>query len=262
MTVLNRISAGSTAAHSPAPRRRLTARTARLGATGVLAGVLLAITPQIANAAGPPSPAAPDRADLGASRQTAADPDTLITLSDFFAREGAVARAEADPRIEGSAVPVHMLSADFVAAEPGTVSVPVANLEFYASRAVSSDGQEASVWTARTGAGWTVVNIATGDDETRYAAAGARKLRGGTVFREPQIDAWYVQRGNRVLPLDKDATRAVGKDGSSLTAYQKRVHAAYADKLPGSAYDKKGKAGGYGPGAGQPDAPPPAAGAP
>lgn len=79
---------------------------------------------------------------------------------------------------------------------------------------------------------WQVVNIATGDDEARYTAAGARKLPGGTVFREPQIDAWYVQKGNRVLPLDRDAVGAVGADGTTLAAYRTRVRAAYADKLP------------------------------
>jgi len=58
-----------------------------------------------------------------------------------------------------------------------------------------------------------------------------------------------VQKGDRVLPLDRDAVRAVGKQGTSLSAYRTRVHAAYADKLPGSAYARKGEAGGYGPGA-------------
>ncbi|MFF9868703.1 hypothetical protein ACF1G0_25435 [Streptomyces sp. NPDC013953] len=89
------------------------------------------------------------------------------------------------------------------------------------------------------------------------AAEGARRLPGGTVFREPQIDAWYVHRGTEVLPLDEDAIRAVGADGTTLAAYRHRVRAAYADKLPGSAYAKEGRAGGYGTSA----APPGTAGA-
>ncbi|AYV27174.1 hypothetical protein EES41_10615 [Streptomyces sp. ADI95-16] len=64
------------------------------------------------------------------------------------------------------------------------------------------------------------------------------------MFREPQIDAWYVAGGGRVLPLDEDAGRAVG-GGVSLAAYRERVVRAYGDKLPGSAYAKSGKAGGY-----------------
>ncbi len=54
-----------------------------------------------------------------------------------------------------------------------------------------------------------------------------------------------MQRGDRVLPLDADAERAVGAKGVSVGAYQARVHKAYGDKLPGSAYAKKGLAGGY-----------------
>ncbi|MGZ2361295.1 hypothetical protein LRE75_32245 [Streptomyces sp. 372A] len=219
---------------------------AALAAAGVLAGAaLLTAAPQAAAADGPQAgPAA-----LAAAHEAATDTATLNTLSRFFAREGAVTEKAAAPRIEGEAVPVRTLSAEFVAGEPGA---PVASLDYLASTAVSSDGQRASLWTlpepGKDG-GMQVVNIATGDDEARYTEAGARKLPGGIVFHEPQIDAWYVQKGDRVVPLDRDAVRAVGKRGTTLSAYRTRVHAAYADKLPGSAYARKGEAGGYGPGA-------------
>src|SRR5262249_11269815 len=68
----------------------------------------------------------------------------------------------------------------------------------------------------------------------------------GTAFREPQLDAWYVQRVGRVLPLNDAARRSVGPDGVSLAAYRALVHQRYADKLPGSAYDRAGEGGGYG----------------
>ncbi|MFJ7628071.1 hypothetical protein ACIQZN_16400 [Streptomyces sp. NPDC097595] len=219
---------------------------AALAAAGVLAGAaLLTAAPQAAAADGPQAgPAA-----LAAAHEAATDATTLNTLSRFFAREGAVTEKAAAPRIQGEAVPVRTLSAGFVAGEPGA---PVASLDYLASTAVSSDGQKASLWTlpepGKDGA-MRVVNIATGDDEARYSEAGARKLPGGIVFHEPQIDAWYVQKGDRVVPLDQDAVRAVGKQGTTLSAYRTRVHAAYADKLPGSAYARKGEAGGYGPGA-------------
>ncbi|WP_406288729.1 hypothetical protein [Streptomyces sp. NBC_00209] len=217
---------------------------AALAAAGVLAGTaLLTAAPQAAAADGPQAgPAA-----LAAAHEAATETTTLNTLSRFFAREGAVTEKAAAPRIQGEAVPVRTLSAGFVAGEPGA---PVSSLDYLASTAVSSDGQKASLWTlpepGKDG-GMRVVNIATGDDEARYTAAGARELPGGIVFHEPQIDAWYVQKGDRVLPLDQDAVRAVGKQGTTLSAYRTRVHAAYADKLPGSAYARKGEAGGYGP---------------
>ncbi|MET9297167.1 hypothetical protein [Streptomyces sp. NPDC003077] len=227
----------------PISLRAVTVRRLLAATTPVAAALALAAPAQ---AAGVPAPAAPAAASVAAAHEAATAPATLDTLSRFFARDGAVGLAQARPRIEGRTVPVYVLSPDFVRGKRGA---PVSQLEFLASKAVSSDGQKASVWTARAAGAWKVVNIATGDDETRYAAAGD----GGTVFREPQIDAWYVQRGDRVLPLDEDAKRAVGARGVTVAAYQKRVAKAYGDKLPGSAYAKRGEAGGYGPEAAGPD---------
>ncbi|MEU1780443.1 hypothetical protein ABZ545_13290 [Streptomyces abikoensis] len=227
---------------------RYTSRNAaRVAAAGALTAALLGLAP-LAHAAPPPAvPAPPPAAGVAEAHDAAAAPATLATLSRFFARDGAardgaLAKTDARPRIDGATVPVYTLDPEFVAGKEGA---PIARLDFLASTAVSADGQKASVWTARTGNTWSVVNIATGDDETRYAAAGARKLSGGTVFREPQINAWYVQRGDRVLPLDEDAVRAVGEQGTTVGAYRDRVRKAYGAKLPGSAYDRKGVAGGY-----------------
>nr|WP_037805496.1 hypothetical protein [Streptomyces sp. NRRL F-2580] len=219
--------------------------TLRATAAAVLAATaLLGLAPLAAAAPGGPvpQPEAATAENRAAATRAATAPDTLATLSRFFAREGKVSLTAARPRIEGEAIPVNHLSPDFVA---GRAGASVARLEFLASKAVSSDGQQAALWTARTEAGWQVVNIATGDDEFRYARLGAEKLPGGTVFREPQIDAWYVAGGGRVLPLDEDAVRAVGAGGAGLDGYRARVAAAYGDKLPGSAYASRGGAGGY-----------------
>ncbi|MFD6803281.1 hypothetical protein [Streptomyces cyaneofuscatus] len=228
----------------------MTATTRRLAVTTALAATALLATAPLATAdEGPAAPPKLTAATLEAAHEAASAPATLDTLSRFFAREGAVARTAAAPRIEAETVPVRTLSAAFVAGKPGAAP---STLDYLAATAVSSDGQKASLWTV-PGAGrsgqWQVVNIATGDDEARYTARGARALPGGTVFREPQIDAWYVHDASRVLPLDEDATAAVGAKGTSLNAYRARVKEAYGDKLPGSGYAKSGKAGGYGPGA-------------
>jgi hypothetical protein len=89
-----------------------------------------------------------------------------------------------------------------------------------------------------------VVNIAQGSDETTYAA---QTRPGGTVFAEPQIGAWYQLIGGRVLPLDATARQSVGVGGMSLADYHKLVRSRYADKLPGSTYDRSGIAGGFQP---------------
>ncbi|MGA4880270.1 hypothetical protein [Streptomyces lydicamycinicus] len=232
-------------------KRTAVRTTLRAVATGAFATTLLGLAPQTAVAAPVPTPQAPARASVAAAHEAAAAPATLDTLARFFAadrkRGGAPAMAPAapgTPRIEGGTVPVYLLSPDFVR---GRTAAPVARLEFLASKAVAADGRTASVWTVRQGAAWKVVNIADGDDETRYTAAGAARPKGGTVFHEPQIDAWYVQRGDRIEPLDADARKAVGAHGTTVAAYRKRVAKAYGDKLPGSAYDRRGEAGGYGP---------------
>lgn len=221
--------------------RRIAVATALTGAA-----LFTAAAPALADD-GRATPPKLTAATLEAAHEAATEPATLDTLSRFFSREGAVSRAASAPRIEGKAVPVRTLSAAFVAGKPGAAPSTV---DYLASTAVSSDGQKASLWTVPGTAGgdrWQVVNIATGDDEARYTARGARALPGGTVFREPQIDAWYVHDGSRVLPLDEDAKTAVGAKGSTLDAYRSRVKEAYGDKLPGSGYARSGKAGGYGP---------------
>ncbi|MFB8384674.1 hypothetical protein [Streptomyces rubiginosohelvolus] len=226
---------------SAATTRRIAVATALTGAA-----LFTAAAPALADdgRAAPPKLTA---STLEAAHEAATEPATLDTLSRFFAREGAVSRKASAPRIEGEAVPVRTLSAAFVAGKPGAAP---STLDYLASTAVSSDGQKASLWTlpgASADGDWQVVNIATGDDEARYVAQGARALPGGTVFREPQIDAWYVHDGSRVLPLDQDAKTAVGAKGATLDAYRTRVQEAYGDKLPGSGYARSGKAGGYGP---------------
>ncbi|WP_329489388.1 hypothetical protein OG618_22785 [Kitasatospora sp. NBC_01246] len=227
------------------------------------AGLGLAVTPAAQadtaadSSAGTPAPVT--AADLAQARGAVQDPAVLDRLGHFFARKGvpptqqltigaaeeARAASAAAPSLSGDTVPVYTLDAGFVA---GAAGAPVATAEYTASKAVSADGQVASVWTVKQGDGWRVVNIASGGDETDYAARAAPG-GGGTAFREPQLNAWYVLRDGRVLPLDDEARRSVGGSGVSLAAYQRLVHQRYGDKLPGSAYDRAGKGGGY-----QPDA--------
>ncbi|MFF3916226.1 hypothetical protein ACFYZB_22560 [Streptomyces sp. NPDC001852] len=223
---------------APAGRepRRKRAAVAVLAVTAILG--LAPATAHAAAADGFPAPFT--AADTARAREAASSPATLLTLSRFFARDGAIAQSAARPHLVGPSVTVYSLDPGFVAGRPGA---PVADPQFVASKAVSVDGRVASVWTVRTARGWKVVDIATGGDETDYVSR-AHGL--GTVFREPQADAWYVLRDGRVLPLDPDARHAVGNGGVTLAAYQRLVHARYGDKLPGSAYDRAGEGGGYG----------------
>ncbi|WP_240330497.1 hypothetical protein [Streptomyces sp. CB09001] len=202
---------------------------------------------------------APTAAQLSDAHRAAGSAATLRVLETFFARDGlppgrkgrlgpaqeSTAAEAADPRLVGETVPVYSLNPEFVtAASAGRT--PVATMEFAASKAVDADGDTASVWTARVAGKWQVVNIATGSDETDYAA---RADAGSVVFREPQLNAWYRVADGRVVPLNEEARASVGAGGTGLARYQRLVHQRYADKMPGSAYDERGYAGGYDTGA-------------
>ncbi|SFF18063.1 hypothetical protein SAMN05216251_109141 [Actinacidiphila alni] len=145
--------------------------------------------------------------------------------------------------VTGPTVEVNTLNPAFVSGDP---AAPVALPDFWATEAVAADGRTASVWTVRSGGSWKVVNIASGADESGYAARAAAD-GGGSVFREPQINAWYALRAGRVLPLNDEARQAVGAHGATVAAYQRQVHGRYADKLPGSVYDRDGSGGGFRP---------------
>ncbi|NUR31448.1 MAG: hypothetical protein HOV83_37345 [Catenulispora sp.] len=47
-----------------------------------------------------------------------------------------------------------------------------------------------------------------------------------------------------MTPLNDSARASVG-NGASLAEYHKLVRSRYADKLPGSSYDRDGRAGGF-----------------
>ncbi|MFC4052959.1 LPXTG cell wall anchor domain-containing protein [Actinomadura syzygii] len=205
-----------------------------------LSGAIVIVTAAPAAAASP-APTRPPAADVAAARQVAeaASP----TVARFFAARGGTAKitasaaAQMAPRLTGPTVPVYELDPGFVTGRSDTV----ARLSFLATEAVSADGQRASVWAVRRDGAWRLANIASGADEQNYAR------NTGTVFREPQINGWYRLDGGRVYPLNAEARQVTGAPSVPLAAYQRAVRGRYGDRLPGSAYDRQGMAGGYGP---------------
>ncbi|WP_258563673.1 hypothetical protein, partial [Streptomyces phytophilus] len=251
----------------PAPRRAaplIALPGAALLGLGLLATAVPAAADQAERPAAPAVAEALTPAQLSAAHRAAGSEATLEVLETFFARDGlppdqkgrlgpaeeAAAAEAADPRLVGRTVPVYSLNPEFVTADSAD-RAPVATMEYAASEAVDAGGDSASVWTAWVSGRWQVVNIATGSDETDYAArAGA----GSAVFREPQLNAWYRVTDGRVVPLNGEARGSVGAGGTSLARYQRLVHERYADKMPGSGYDRRGSAGGFDTGAGLPPA--------
>ncbi|RZQ61057.1 hypothetical protein EWH70_26135 [Amycolatopsis suaedae] len=188
--------------------------------------------------------AAPVPADADAARSAAAAPSTVHALAGFLGdlrvREGAPAAATA-VTVGETVLPVYTLSAEFVAgaagAEPG-------RLAYLAVPAVAGDGRTATVQVVRDGGGWTVGNLASGDEEFRLAG----KLPGGAVLlHEPQVDAWYATESGRLTVLDPGGSGRAAGDVVTVADYQRAVGERYGDKQAGSGYAADGKAGGYGP---------------
>lgn len=179
--------------------------------------------------------------DADAAEQVAAAPETTARLSAFFVNldkrnAGKLAVGTPDvqgvaPHIAGHAQAVYTLSPSFVQSGSGDV----ASFAYMAVPARSASGQEASIQLAHRGDAWVVHQI---------TSAGPPAV-GGTVFTEPQVDAWYRVDGARVVPLNSAAVATVGKDGVGLARYQEIVHGRYADKLPGSEYQRQHMLGGY-----------------
>ncbi|MEV4053243.1 hypothetical protein AB0J55_18810 [Amycolatopsis sp. NPDC049688] len=202
----------------------------------VLAGAAMLTTTGAAGAASGPA-GTPTAADTAAIGQLTSGPATLGRLAStkFPGAHAAAAQQSADPRTQ---VPVYEPTAEFVA---GKSDVPAA-LAYVAVPARTGDGTAATVWAERQGAAWTVVNVASGDYEQRYARAAA----GGYLLHEPQVNAWYAVHGDAVTVLDGSVTGLAAGTKLSLADYRAALHGRYADKLPGSAYDRDGAGGGYG----------------
>lgn len=193
----------------------------------VLTGAALLMTAPVSGAA---QAAVISSADASAAHSAAAALQDV--LARFFAQAPG-AGAPVSVRIAPDAYPVYELSPGFVAGEPGAAPGEFA---YFAIPARASDGRTATLWSVRgADGGWQIGNIASGDVEGEYA----RKLPAGAqLLHEPQVDAWYAVADGRVTPLSPGTAATVAD-------YQRTVAARYADKLPGSAYDRDGEAGGY-----------------
>ncbi|MFC8712591.1 hypothetical protein ACFUCQ_22105 [Streptomyces sp. NPDC057197] len=240
-------------------RRALTATTSLAAGAGVSLGLFLGTGSAHAADLSEPAPKAPAATDLAQAAHAADTAQAREMAGRFFvhldqrarhlpvdqaARADITAQAAAkSPEAAGDAVPVYSLSADFVTGKAGSAPAQVAYL---AVKSVSADGRQATARVEPQQHGYAVVGMAQGTDEIGYAA----KAKGGYAFTEPQLNAWYRVSGQQVLPLNESARQSVGEHGTTLTAYQHLVHQRYADKLPGSAYQKSHKYGGVTPATG------------
>lgn len=208
------------------------------------AGLLIALGLMLgagqAAAAGQPA-GTPDARDLTAVAALATSPATVDQLAKLTfpgSPKAAASMANAAKAEPAVSIAVYQPTKAFVA---GTSPVP-AELAYVAVPATLGNGETATVWAQREGQNWSVVNIASGDVEKRLAQQTGK----GYLLHEPQINAWYAVDGDAVTVLDGSTTGAAPGTRMTVGDYQAAVHGRYGDKLPGSAYDRSGAAGGFG----------------
>jgi hypothetical protein len=140
--------------------------------------------------------------------------------------------------VADTGVPAYTLDPAFVRGHGGG---RVAVLEYVAVVARAQDGRTATIQAAPDAqAGWRVGSVLSGDDETRLATG----LRPGAVLLdEPQINGWYELSAAGVRLLRASLPQTPVGEFVPLASYQRQVHDRYADKQPGSQYQRDGGLG-------------------
>lgn len=172
-----------------------------------------------------------------AAAVTAAHSDRAIS----FARTNFRRSGQPDPgaiTVAATGVPAYTLDPAFVR---GDGAGRVAVLEYVAVVARAQDGRTATIQAAPDArAGWRVGSVLSGDDETRLAT----RLRPGAVLLdEPQINGWYELGTGGVRLLQASLPQTPVGEFVPLASYQRQVHDRYADKQPGSQYQRDGGLG-------------------
>ncbi|MFF4603465.1 hypothetical protein ACFY12_12035 [Streptomyces sp. NPDC001339] len=239
-------------------------RTTRRAAA-LFAATAVAALCGIGSAQAADGPTAPAATDYAAAQQVLRSGEVYDTVARFLtAVEGRTPADGADggtagaPRSLAQApaaatgfdlkkpVPLYELSPEFVTGKARPTAGSALRLSYLASRVSAANGRQAAVLLApeQGGRAWQLAGIRDGDADISAAERGTGQAQ---TFMEPQIHGWYRLTGSgSVEPLNKEARTALqGKPRVSLAAYQQLVAKRYGDKLPGSAYDRKGLAGGY-----------------
>ncbi|MET9263573.1 hypothetical protein [Amycolatopsis sp. NPDC004079] len=137
-------------------------------------------------------------------------------------------------------IPVYTLNPDFVAAKPGA---PAGVLRSIAVTATAATGAKATLRAApdrSAPTGWSVGNVLSGNDEETLSA----RLRPDSVLlNEPQINGWYDLGRDGVVLLQASLPQSPVGQFTPIADYEQQVHSRYADKLPGSAYQRGGGIG-------------------
>ncbi|WP_027928546.1 hypothetical protein [Amycolatopsis benzoatilytica] len=213
-------------------------QTCRKFAAGAVAAVVAFLSAGPAEAAGASWVATPSPQDIAAAVR-AAGTDRALS----FAKSNFRQVDHSDPgriTVAGNGIPVYTLNADFVTGKP---DAPAGVLRSIAVTATSASGAKATLRAAPKQAapgGWVVGNVLSGNDEE---ALSARLRPGSVLLNEPQINGWYDLSPAGVVLLQASLPQTSVGQFVPLADYQRQVHDRYADKLPGSKYQRGGGIG-------------------
>ncbi|RSM74984.1 hypothetical protein DL991_28715 [Amycolatopsis sp. WAC 01375] len=169
--------------------------------------------------------------DLAAAVRVAGQPDAIGLARSNFRQ---VARIEPRRITMGEkGIPVYTLNPDFVR---GITGAPAGVLRSVAVTATADSGQKATLQAMPEGAGkWVAASVFSGNDEETLSV---RLKPGSVLLNEPQINGWYELGPDGVVLLQASLPQSPVGKFVPLSGYQREVHGRYADKLPGSDYQR------------------------
>ncbi|RSN55290.1 hypothetical protein DMH01_33785 [Amycolatopsis sp. WAC 04182] len=198
------------------------------GCLAVAVATVLSATPPATASEGVAPPSADD---LAAAVRVAGQPDAIGLARSNFRQ---VDRIEPQRITMGDrGIPVYTLNPDFVR---GIAGAPAGALSSIAVTATADSGQKATLQAMPDGPGkWVAASVFSGNDEETLSA---RLKPGSVLLNEPQINGWYELGPGGVVLLRASLPQSPVGEFVPLSEYQRQVQGRYADKLPGSDYQR------------------------
>ncbi len=203
---------------------------------GCLAVAVATLLPATLPASASEGVVQPSDGDLAAAVRVAGQPDAIGLARSNFRQV-----AHIEPRritMGEKGIPVYTLNPDFVR---GVEGAPAGVLRSVAVTATADSGQKATLQAMPEGPGkWIAASVFSGNDEETLSA---RLKAGAVLLNEPQINGWYELGPDGVVLLQASLPQTPVGKFVPLSDYQREVHGRYADKLPGSDYQRGGGIG-------------------
>ncbi|MBB5851129.1 hypothetical protein ACFQ05_37535 [Amycolatopsis umgeniensis] len=173
----------------------------------------------------------PSADELAAAVRVAGQPDAIGLAKSNFRQVDHIEPQQITMGEKGFAV--YTLNPDFVR---GIAGAPAGVLRSVAVTATADSGQKATLQAMPESPGkWVAASVFSGNDEETLSG---RLKPGSVLLNEPQINGWYELGPDGVVLLQASLPQSPVGKLVPLSEYQREVHGRYADKLPGSDYQR------------------------